>query len=407
MDVKAPALEKKKKAGSRHGKKTWRKNIDLEDVEESLQEVRNEERLGGSVRQKDNASLFVIDTAGDSKIRKVAKSQKKLRLDEILTPSSSIPGVVSRRHPLSSRAIKLLRENGKVKERKISRATQELVNKIVKNKQMAGKSGQGTESKSSSKQMNNKKRKLVDVWETSDMTEESANEYLEHVQPKKPKVRIANPPTQKKITVIPEHAGISYNPTVDDHQDLIKTAVEEELEIQKRKEAVAQKLAYPPELDELEDDYFFDDSDEEEAEEGDSNNAEEVGQVMVKPVLPENRKTKAQRNKEARRLQQEKEERERKEQKQLQKQLNSLPQIRKAVVQKEKEIEERQKQQSTKEPKAPRLGPHKLPHKPMDVQLTEELADSLRTLKPEGNLFTDRFMKLQQQSLIEPRMPVK
>lgn len=42
----------------------------------------------------------------------------------------------------------------------------------------------------------------------------------------------------------------------------------------------------------------------------------------------------------------------------------------------------------------------------MDVQLTEDLADSLRELKPEGNLFKDRFISLQKRSLIEARVPV-
>lgn len=42
----------------------------------------------------------------------------------------------------------------------------------------------------------------------------------------------------------------------------------------------------------------------------------------------------------------------------------------------------------------------------MDVQLGEELSDSFRGLKPEGNLFKDRFTSLQHRALIEPRKPV-
>lgn len=53
-----------------------------------------------------------------------------------------------------------------------------------------------------------------------------------------------------------------------------------------------------------------------------------------------------------------------------------------------------------------RLGKHTVPEGNIDVQLGEDLAESLRTLKPEGNLFKDRFLSMQQRALIEPRVPV-
>jgi len=53
-----------------------------------------------------------------------------------------------------------------------------------------------------------------------------------------------------------------------------------------------------------------------------------------------------------------------------------------------------------------KLGKHKVPVEEVDVQLGEDLSESLRALKPEGNLFRDRFTSLQQRALIEPRVPV-
>lgn len=70
-----------------------------------------------------------------------------------------------------------------------------------------------------------------------------------------------------------------------------------------------------------------------------------------------------------------------------------------------------------------KLGKHKVPVGEVDVQLGEDLSESLRALKvclyssfelfivltslqPEGNLFRDRFLSLQQRALIEPRVPV-
>lgn len=71
-----------------------------------------------------------------------------------------------------------------------------------------------------------------------------------------------------------------------------------------------------------------------------------------------------------------------------------------------------------------KLGRHVVQEGNIDVQLGEELSESLRALKvcrrlvlcdicllffslqPEGNLFRDRFLSMQQRALIEPRAPV-
>jgi nucleolar protein 53 len=74
-----------------------------------------------------------------------------------------------------------------------------------------------------------------------------------------------------------------------------------------------------------------------------------------------------------------------------------------------------------------RFGKHTVQKPNIDVQLGEDLADSLRGLKvrlfgiinlvllgiqygsaaqPEGNLFRDRFLSMQNRALIEPRVPV-
>ncbi|MEQ2288843.1 nucleolar protein, partial [Ameca splendens] len=43
----------------------------------------------------------------------------------------------------------------------------------------------------------------------------------------------------------------------------------------------------------------------------------------------------------------------------------------------------------------------------LDVQLSDELAGSLRQLKPEGSILKDRFKSLQKRNLIEPRERAK
>lgn len=47
-----------------------------------------------------------------------------------------------------------------------------------------------------------------------------------------------------------------------------------------------------------------------------------------------------------------------------------------------------------------------IPRAPLELQLPDELAESLRTLKPEGNLLRDRFRSLRERGILETRLPV-
>lgn len=54
-----------------------------------------------------------------------------------------------------------------------------------------------------------------------------------------------------------------------------------------------------------------------------------------------------------------------------------------------------------------RLGKLKFQPDDLEVQLSNELAGSLRKLKPEGSVLKDRFKSLQKRNLIEPRERAK
>ena len=62
---------------------------------------------------------------------------------------------------------------------------------------------------------------------------------------------------------------------------------------------------------------------------------------------------------------------------------------------------------SAKKRKAPKYSKnHQLAQMPLEIKLSDELTDSLRLLKPEGDLAKERFRSLQERGLIEPRLPV-
>jgi hypothetical protein len=90
----------KAKQPSRKSKSAWRKNIDLEVVEASLERKRAAERLGQEVVHggTEASSIFVEDRRGDDKIAsKVgAPAKKGLRSLEILANTSGASGLTSR-----------------------------------------------------------------------------------------------------------------------------------------------------------------------------------------------------------------------------------------------------------------------------------------------------------------------
>lgn len=51
-------------------------------------------------------------------------------------------------------------------------------------------------------------------------------------------------------------------------------------------------------------------------------------------------------------------------------------------------------------------GKHVVKEGDVDVQLGEDLPESLRELKPEGNLWRDRWGSMVVRGKVEPRVPV-
>ncbi|KAJ3300262.1 Glioma tumor suppressor candidate region protein 2 [Borealophlyctis nickersoniae] len=425
---------------SRKGKKAWRKNVDIGAVEQQLEELRNEERFGGKLHAQPDDAIFFTDKSGDADARKAIRN-RKLRIDQILTPQSAFEGVRSRLVPPSAKTLPPAFTGGK--PRAVSKSVLAQVERLAKRKRDAGLLP-GSSRVEKKRRVEERKKELearkggFDLWDVKDNSEADASVTTEYIEPfkakpvKKPKLPEEKPKAIPAVELT--HAGASYNPTFDDHQDALRKAVDDELEKEKKRADLAKKLSYPAELDLLDDETFFeDDSEEEESEEEEEetadpsttmsmsngaatdtereDNGDDAPRSHVKPVNVELRKTRAQRNKEARRAEKEREEKKAKEEKELLKQLNRLGEIKKDVAKAEKESAARREQRLKAEAQAAaeqtkRLGPHFFKAAPMDVQLTEDLADSLRELKPEGNLFLDRFQSLQKRSLIETRVRV-
>lgn len=409
--VGAPA---QRTQSSRKGKKAWRKNIDIDEVEEGLEELRVEERVTGStLHKKKDEDLFTVDVKGDEQVRKSLRprfSTSQLTYTKILQQRSAVPAVVSRTS--SSKPAYKRKLSHEEKDRLLRMAKKPRkgpFNAVMDHTEFGAGSALLELSEAA------KKSGSYDPWsQPQEEEQEETEEFVpKKAAPKKPEVD--HPRKHIAVPAVPSpHEGTSYNPPVEAHTSLLRKAVEaeekrmrEEEELKRTKEQIAQarKVAQAEIVEGVAPGMTV-------QEVVDEEEPQESGEVPTKKI-PE-RKTKAERKK-AEKLRAEKRLlAERAAQKRLLAAVPAAKALRKrqmkALREREAQLRERHEQEM-KEKQAKglagqRLGKHIVPEGEIDVQLGEDLSESLRTLKPEGNLFKDRFLSMQQRALVEPRVPV-
>ena len=108
MTTDAP---KRKKNASRKNKKSWRKNVDIDDVEEFLEEERLEERLGGKFADRKDEQLFVVDGAAASEVpaasgrieRRRARAARPLKCFQSLEITGGAADPIKKRNRVRTR----------------------------------------------------------------------------------------------------------------------------------------------------------------------------------------------------------------------------------------------------------------------------------------------------------------
>jgi nucleolar protein 53 len=401
MSEAAPAQYKQP---SRKGKKAWRKNVDVTQVSAGLDEVRDQIISGGVIAEKTSDQLFAVDTAGDSAIQKsVSKRHKPLKVDEILAQRSAVPAVSSRKR-LSD-----VDNEGKRKKAKVSGREYDRLRAIAYGGEQVKKdvvqSGQTAD---------------YDPWAVQVVEEEPQFSFLEK---KKAKVE---PNTLKRAPVslakdgktIPAvrkpAAGKSYNPNFDEWQALLIKESEKAVEAEKQRLQEAQEEA--ERMERAAADTESDSGEESVWESEWEGFSEDEGKTKAK--RPE-RKSLVQRNKIKRRKEAERQAKHDAQMKAKEQQVQRIKALAKSVEEKEKsrdaartmalalqaeaegtldvqdgeELELRKKQ----------FGKIPIMEAPLEVVLPDELRDSLRALKPEGNLLKDRFRSMMLRGVVEPR----
>lgn len=385
-----------KPQASRKGKRAWRKNIDIQEIEQNLQDKRDEEIVLG----KEVTDDFVID---DTPSSKSGKLPKKLKTKEILTNKSKIPALTNQRHQKKGEntiqgvkktdLLRLIQLNGgkfKSEDKYVNRLEQDgIVN--------------GSSQDLWDDTDNNEKKKIPDFMKsTAEVTKASVVPKTLKVNP----IKItSNELTDKKI-----HAGKSYNPSLESWKELIN----QEYDIEYKRELTRQQIEeHRNKIKELMitlDDNMLSDSDDDEDDE-DNDKVEEEEQLNANgekdyslSINKPNKikiKTKTKRNKELKHKERVKLEQQIKDLKKQLKDLSNLDEIlEKRAVKDQSQPNEKKRKRREK------LFKYSLVETPLEVKLSDELSGNLKNLKPEGNLYYDQMLSLQSSGKIESRVPV-
>lgn len=413
------------KQPSRKGKKAWRKNIDISDVEKGLQDKHDLEITHGTqdLSQLQDDKLFQVDDQGDldlkSKLIKRKQIKKNIKSREILDAVKTNSKVDIVKHPKKS-------DQPKDKIQTVSKKElQQLLN-------LAGKNVGESKWKNRVAKEGLIKSGAFDLWNSGsdekittrsgmqlkvDPGKKIPEELVEKsttgwsLPSARPSTMLRAPEKIQEYEDLP-HAGKSYNPNTEDWNQLIMA--EYNSEKAKENNRIAQreysaKIAHLMEVlgdSEEEESDASEEEKEEDGQEDDGTNGEDT-RLSTNEAVKNKKKTKHQRNKAKRHEERVKMQNELKK---LRSQLHELEKLQEVEKEVEKKDEEKTlpKVQKPKRNKKHKLGTkYSAREANLEVKFSDELSDSLRKLKPEGNLLYDQMRKLQSTGKVEPRVPVR
>uniref|UniRef100_A0A3Q3KIC3 Ribosome biogenesis protein NOP53 n=1 Tax=Monopterus albus TaxID=43700 RepID=A0A3Q3KIC3_MONAL len=452
----ADLVSSRRKRVNKNKKKNWNKHSDINDVEEFLEDVRLQERTtGGLLSEKSDDSLFFLDIGQPKKTEETAepverkrkkKASRPLRIDLILQHDSLVPppkDVLAYQQPNAKKIRRIAQKAEQLAAKGVVPRRQK---QLLKRRPVAK-----TTKKAVTEANNNPDREYYDIWglETKDSGDPWYLQQTGKKLVKRPERLNEKPSVLPAVEVIAP--GGSYNPDIFSHQALLQEAHEVEVKKQKEEDKIERQLAvnkadtatevhislfwlcccfsteetlifvisstgflfYLTCLCVLQETIFREQVEglvEEENEEETVHNEDEED-VAVGGIALGEKKTERQRKREkAVRIKEQQRLAERRQTGQRQ-QLFQLRSIKVSIRQQEQKTKAKQKQRKAKQEaqkaQPRRLGRLKFQAPDLEVQLSDELAGTLRRLKPEGSVAKDRFKSLQKRNLIEPRERAK
>ncbi|KAH6676530.1 ribosome biogenesis protein Nop53/GLTSCR2 [Halenospora varia] len=412
----APNAPSQHKQPSRKGKKAWRKNVDVTEIQEGLEEVRDEIIKGGVIAEKTSADLFAVDTTGDVAIpKKFLKGEKKLKCDEILAQRSAVPAVSMRKRSGDNTTNGIIEP----KRQRTSYVSHKELNRL-----------RNVADGRSEKAVVEVQEASFDPWDAerdaAEVRQDPRFSFLEKTKKKVAPKTLKHKPISlaasgKEIPAVKKpEGGFSYNPEYEDYEARLIAEGEKELEAEQKRLAVIEeerikaeasaKSAAEAEAAEARAD--LSEWEEDSAWEGFESGTEDVRLNAKRPE----RKTQVQRNKIKRRKEAERQAKMAADIKKKNEQAAQAKKISKSLTAKEKLKsmalvaspldDEESSEGDDLELRRRKLGKIQLPERDLELVLPDELQESLRLLKPEGNLLKDRYRSLLVRGKVESRRPI-
>ncbi|XP_050187019.1 ribosome biogenesis protein NOP53 [Myiozetetes cayanensis] len=419
------AASRRRHRGPRNRKKGWKRWSGPEarlgrEIGDFLEDVGLQERAaGGLISEQPNEGLFFLDTGNAPKSRRLRKPpEKPLHVDLVLQPLSKVPppkNICAHQTP-NGRKEKKRREFWAKKAEKgiLPRGERRLRARLARG------APPETPQKPPELGRSDPHRDFYDIWGEQAFLglprppEGQDRWYLQQTKKlpvqRGPRLQTKPPPSPHR-----GHRPGGFTTPFQEHQALLRRALEVETRRRREEEKVERRLKVHEEpatqesklQEQLEGLLEEEEEEEEDEEDGNGNGKEEPPKKREQP----GRKTEKQRRKE----------REEKQKRQLQAgsrlatqrlqglfQLRSLRRLlrqRQERLRLRRNLRELRQKQREREPK--RLGRTRYEDAGPEVQLSQELPESLRSLRPEGHVLRDRFKSLQRRNLIEPRERAK
>lgn len=401
----------KKKRVSKKLKKSWRKHVNINDVEEFLEEKRLEERLGPPIETVPDEALFKLDTKPSEELlskkdRRKLRAAKPLKCFSALQPYTNVPDPIAKRNRVRTK-----------EERR-----NELVKKKEKLNEIKGIVKRKTVEADLNRKLDDVKRKsrpkrgefALDLWEGDNHNEE---EWVD-INTKNHNLRGVGVPVKKVISrkskdipaIEPPHPGMSYNPSYEDHQDLLQQIAEKEQKLIKEEEhlkRVTSGMFSKVTETKRDQDWLVDMSQGLPSKNNTQSDNEDSDSEFksVNPAVKNAKKTLKQRRKQKEQMMLAKA---RKMIKREKKKITDIHNLKGLVNHvdtfseqqtKAREIRKRNKEKNKKQTV---LNANKFEEPDLEFNLGREISGNLKNLKTEGNLLMDRFKSMQKRSILAP-----
>ncbi|XP_016984720.1 ribosome biogenesis protein NOP53 [Drosophila rhopaloa] len=415
----------KRKRISKKNKSAWRKT-DIQDVEQFLEDQRQEERVG-TFTDKQDEDLFVLDASPQKTKATVlsVKQKRKLNAKKPMRSHQALENTSRVQDPIAKRNHVRQKKNGRNIELEVCNPT--------KPRHRQANSDRGKYYEKLEQRLEDKKNKKVsidkDIWQEVDfrdaipglkdekgwISRDLALHTAGNIGKKVVKTHssLHHKTTKAKKFELP-HPGMSYNPSPEDHQSLISAVVDREEGIIKKEQHLKRvttsmfSRVTPEERDQRRlQEMSQGIEDEEEANGKNTENAEEDADKpyhTINAPVENKKKSKQARRKELKQKELTRQTELKRKLKQQTADLIRIKSIRHELDDEEEDLNDlkkRRKQRAEKakfEPK--RLGRHKFEEPDLDVNLPEDVAGNLRNVKTESSLLKDRFHTLQRNNML-------